>query len=142
VLSFEDVDRDALPIFGDKAANLDELTRAGLPVSAAFCVTTVALRGASGAPSVASVPSSRGETRAGDHGRPFTACFKEDEPSEGIRHIRRSSLLSSHSRSHVVIGSSLPQHAVLVYSDSSPNARVARQNDRVWKEGSYPSHHL
>jgi hypothetical protein len=29
-----------------------------------------------------------------------------------------------------------------MYSNSSPNARVARQSDRGRKEGSYPSHHL
>ena len=42
VLSFGDVDRAALPIVGGKAANLGELTRAGLPVPAGFCVTTAA----------------------------------------------------------------------------------------------------
>ena len=42
VLSFRDVDRAALPIVGGKAANLGELTRAGLPVPAGFCVTTAA----------------------------------------------------------------------------------------------------
>ena len=42
VLPFGAVDRAALPIAGGKAANLGELTRAGLPVPAGFCVTTVA----------------------------------------------------------------------------------------------------
>src|SRR5215203_3806330 len=42
VLSFGDVDRAALPIVGGKAANLGELTWAGLPVPAGFCVTTAA----------------------------------------------------------------------------------------------------
>src|SRR5215210_6324295 len=42
VLSFGDVDRTALPIVGGKAANLGELTRAGLPVPPGFCVTTAA----------------------------------------------------------------------------------------------------
>jgi phosphoenolpyruvate synthase/pyruvate phosphate dikinase len=42
ILQFGDVGRDALPIVGGKAANLGELTRAGLPVPAGFCVTTSA----------------------------------------------------------------------------------------------------
>jgi len=42
VLSFGDVDRTALPIVGGKAANLGELTRAGMPVPPGFCVTTAA----------------------------------------------------------------------------------------------------
>src|SRR5215213_7294123 len=42
VLPFGDVDRAALPLVGGKAANLGELTRAGLPVPAGFCVTTAA----------------------------------------------------------------------------------------------------
>src|SRR5215207_9201290 len=41
-LRFGDIDRTALPIAGGKAANLGELTRAGLPVPAGFCVTTAA----------------------------------------------------------------------------------------------------
>jgi phosphohistidine swiveling domain-containing protein len=42
VLQFESVDRAALPVVGGKAANLGELTRAGLPVPPGFCVTTAA----------------------------------------------------------------------------------------------------
>ncbi len=41
-LSFEAVDRGALPLVGGKAANLGELTRAGLPMPPGFCVTTAA----------------------------------------------------------------------------------------------------
>jgi rifampicin phosphotransferase len=48
VLSFGDVDRAALPIVGGKAANLGELTWAGLPVPAGFCVTTAAYELAAG----------------------------------------------------------------------------------------------
>jgi rifampicin phosphotransferase len=44
VLQFGDVDRGALPMVGGKAANLGELTRAGLPVPPGFCVTTAAYR--------------------------------------------------------------------------------------------------
>jgi pyruvate,water dikinase len=40
VLPFEALDRAALAIAGGKAANLGELTRAGLPVPPGFCVTT------------------------------------------------------------------------------------------------------
>src|SRR5205085_5737272 len=42
VLPFTDIDRTALPIVGGKAANLGEMIRSGLPVPAAFCVTTAA----------------------------------------------------------------------------------------------------
>jgi hypothetical protein len=42
ILPFEAIDRTALPVAGGKAANLGELTRAGLPVPAGFCVTTAA----------------------------------------------------------------------------------------------------
>jgi phosphohistidine swiveling domain-containing protein len=42
ILPLGDVDRGALPVVGGKAANLGELTRAGLPVPPGFCVTTAA----------------------------------------------------------------------------------------------------
>ncbi|MCA1739180.1 MAG: hypothetical protein LC740_10220 [Actinobacteria bacterium] len=42
ILSFDDINHAALPVAGGKAANLGELTRAGLPVPAGFCVTTAA----------------------------------------------------------------------------------------------------
>src|SRR3712207_6352565 len=42
VLPFGDLDRASLPLAGGKAANLGELTRAGLPVPPGFCVTTAA----------------------------------------------------------------------------------------------------
>jgi phosphohistidine swiveling domain-containing protein len=42
ILPFEALDRTALPVAGGKAANLGELTRAGLPVPPGFCVTTAA----------------------------------------------------------------------------------------------------
>src|SRR5918999_1958690 len=41
-LRFDDIDRTSLSIAGGKAANLGELTRAGLPVPPGFCVTTAA----------------------------------------------------------------------------------------------------
>src|SRR5947208_16008962 len=40
VLPFEALDRASLAVAGGKAANLGELTRAGLPVPPGFCVTT------------------------------------------------------------------------------------------------------
>src|SRR5262249_26314509 len=43
-LSFDDVDGTRLPDVGGKGANLGELTRAGFPVPAGFCVTTAAYR--------------------------------------------------------------------------------------------------
>jgi phosphoenolpyruvate synthase/pyruvate phosphate dikinase len=42
VLLFAAIDRDALPMVGGKAANLGEMTRAGLPVPPGFCITTTA----------------------------------------------------------------------------------------------------
>jgi rifampicin phosphotransferase len=42
ILPFSDIDRDALPVAGGKAANLGELVRAGFPVPPGFCVTTAA----------------------------------------------------------------------------------------------------
>ncbi len=42
ILPFEAIDRTLLPIVGGKAANLGELTGAGLPVPPGFCITTVA----------------------------------------------------------------------------------------------------
>src|ERR687885_557615 len=41
-LPFGELDHVALPVAGGKAANLGELTRAGLPVPPGFCVTTAA----------------------------------------------------------------------------------------------------
>jgi rifampicin phosphotransferase len=41
-LPFGDIDRTMLPVIGGKAANLGELTRAGLPVPPGFCVSTAA----------------------------------------------------------------------------------------------------
>src|SRR5687768_18302397 len=42
ILPFDAIDRASLPLAGGKAANLGELTRAGLPVPPGFCVTTTA----------------------------------------------------------------------------------------------------
>jgi phosphoenolpyruvate synthase/pyruvate phosphate dikinase len=42
VLPFAAIDRTSISIAGGKAANLGELTRAGLPVPPGFCVTTAA----------------------------------------------------------------------------------------------------
>jgi phosphohistidine swiveling domain-containing protein len=42
ILPFSDIDRDALPVAGGKAANLGELVRAEFPVPPGFCVTTAA----------------------------------------------------------------------------------------------------
>lgn len=44
VLALELVSKDMLPEVGGKAANLGELVRAGLPVPAGFCLTTLAYR--------------------------------------------------------------------------------------------------
>ena len=42
VLPFTAINHTSLPIAGGKAANLGELTQAGLPVPPGFCVTTSA----------------------------------------------------------------------------------------------------
>ena len=42
LLSLADLNRDALPLAGGKAANLGELVHAELPVPAGFCITTAA----------------------------------------------------------------------------------------------------
>src|SRR3712207_5078334 len=39
-LAFREIDHDALPLVGGKAANLGEMVRAKLPVPEGFCVTT------------------------------------------------------------------------------------------------------
>src|ERR671916_664674 len=41
-LAFREIDHDALPLVGGKAANLGEMVRAKLPVPDGFCVTTTA----------------------------------------------------------------------------------------------------
>lgn len=43
-IDFESIDGSMLATVGGKAANLGELTRAGLPVPPGFCVTTDAYR--------------------------------------------------------------------------------------------------
>ena len=44
-----EVDSSSVPLVGGKGANLGELTKAGLPVPGAFCVTTEAYRAFIGA---------------------------------------------------------------------------------------------
>src|SRR5262245_58567402 len=49
VLSFDEIGQaDRLALVGGKAANLGELTRAGLPVPDGFCLTTLAYERAAG----------------------------------------------------------------------------------------------
>ncbi|MDX8029620.1 PEP/pyruvate-binding domain-containing protein [Lentzea sp. BCCO 10_0856] len=54
VLDFSAIDGSMLAIVGGKAANLGELTRAGLPVPQGFCVTTEAYRAVAAADELAS----------------------------------------------------------------------------------------
>ncbi|NOU93695.1 phosphoenolpyruvate synthase [Paenibacillus sp. LMG 31456] len=44
VLDFQQIDKTSLPLVGGKGANLGEMTRAGFPIPAGFCVTTGAFR--------------------------------------------------------------------------------------------------
>lgn len=44
VLFFDQINRSSLPLVGGKGANLGEMTQAGFPVPAGFCITTLAYR--------------------------------------------------------------------------------------------------
>ncbi len=44
ILEFDQIGGDAIALVGGKAANLGELSRAGLPVPPGFCLTTEAYR--------------------------------------------------------------------------------------------------
>jgi len=44
ICDLEAIDSDSIPLVGGKGANLGELTRAGLPVPRAFCISTLAYR--------------------------------------------------------------------------------------------------
>src|ERR687891_2959714 len=44
ILFFDEIDQRDLPQVGGKGANLGELTKAGFPVPAGFCVTTESYR--------------------------------------------------------------------------------------------------
>ncbi|MCA1717761.1 MAG: phosphoenolpyruvate synthase [Actinobacteria bacterium] len=63
VLPFDAIDRTALPVVGGKAANLGELTRAGLPVPDGFCVTTAAYDLVAGDAGLDSTLAALAETR-------------------------------------------------------------------------------
>jgi rifampicin phosphotransferase len=69
VLPFGAIDRAALPVAGGKAANLGELTRAGLPVPTGFCVTTAAYDLVSGDAALDSTLAALAETRPDDMAR-------------------------------------------------------------------------
>jgi len=58
ILGFDQMDASMLASVGGKAANLGELTRAGLPVPPGLCVTTAAYE------LVAAPPSTRCSTRS------------------------------------------------------------------------------
>src|SRR5215213_5951260 len=66
ILPFRDVDRGALPVVGGKAANLGELTRAGLPVPPGFCVTTAAYETVAGGDDLRRILEDLAETRPED----------------------------------------------------------------------------
>jgi rifampicin phosphotransferase len=69
VLPFGAIDRAALPVAGGKAANLGELTRAGLPVPTGFCVTTAAYDLVAGDADLDSTLAALAETRPDDMAR-------------------------------------------------------------------------
>jgi pyruvate,water dikinase len=69
VLPFDVLDRAALPIAGGKAANLGELTRAGLPVPHGFCVSTAAYALVAEAAGLGSILSELAAARADDTAR-------------------------------------------------------------------------
>ncbi|MFL5991559.1 MAG: PEP/pyruvate-binding domain-containing protein, partial [Rubrobacteraceae bacterium] len=66
ILRFGDLDRGALPVVGGKAANLGELTRAGLPVPPGFCVTTAAYETVAGGDDLRRILDDLAETRPKD----------------------------------------------------------------------------
>jgi rifampicin phosphotransferase len=66
ILRFGDLDRGALPMAGGKAANLGELTRAGLPVPPGFCVTTAAYEAVAGGDDLRRILEDLAETRPED----------------------------------------------------------------------------
>src|SRR5215208_442650 len=66
ILPLGDVDRGALPVVGGKAANLGELTRAGLPVPPGFCVTTAAYEAVAGGDDLRRILEDLAETRPED----------------------------------------------------------------------------
>src|SRR5438876_2120072 len=76
VLPFTAVDRTSLPIVGGKAANLGELTRAGLPVPPGFCVTTTAYALVAQSAELESTLAALATTSAGDVAR--LAVFAAD----------------------------------------------------------------
>ena len=63
---FEEIDRNALSLVGGKGANLGELTRAGFPVPAGFCVTTAAYDLVSGDANLEPVLAALAGTRPDD----------------------------------------------------------------------------
>jgi rifampicin phosphotransferase len=65
-LPFDDIDRSALSTAGGKAANLGELTRAGLPVPPGFCVTTAAYEIVAEDAGLGPILDALGETRSDD----------------------------------------------------------------------------
>jgi pyruvate,water dikinase len=66
IVALDHVDAGALPLVGGKAANLGELTAAGLPVPAGFCVTTEAYRDVATAAGLAELLDRLAATPAGD----------------------------------------------------------------------------
>ncbi len=82
LLSLADLNRDALPLAGGKAANLGELIRAGLPVPPGFCITTAAYTLAAEQAGLASVLAAQAPSGTGGEELPLTvlaqsasACF-------------------------------------------------------------------
>src|SRR5437588_3902539 len=66
VLPFTAIDRTLLPLVGGKAANLGEMTRAGLPVPPGFCITTTAYGLATEGVSLESILDKLANAHAGD----------------------------------------------------------------------------
>ena len=73
LLSLADLNRDALPLAGGKAANLGELVRAGLPVPPGFCITTVAYALAAEQAGLGSILAAQAPSSACGEELPLTA---------------------------------------------------------------------
>jgi rifampicin phosphotransferase len=76
ILSCADLNRDALPLAGGKAANLGELMRAGLPVPPGFCITTAAYTLVAEQAGLESVLAAQATSRSGGEQLPPNALAK------------------------------------------------------------------
>ena len=128
VLRFGDVDRSALPVVGGKAANLGELTRAGLPVPPGFCVTTAAYETVAGGDDLRRILDDLAETRPEDTQR--LAELAADAREELLGAPVPPNVIEAIGEAYRALGNSAP---VAVRSSATaedlPSASFAGQQD-------------